>query len=102
MTWLEASLNLDFDFIGLGKTLIDWARHGKIPTIMDAIAQTLQTSYAIDETDESRLLNSLPFTNPESNQPGTSVCVAQIRSLVCKGKGSMPGTGYLVPGFAVH
>jgi hypothetical protein len=68
----------------------------------DEIAQTLQARYAIDEAGEARLLDSLPFDNPVPNQPETSVSVAQIRSLVCKGKGSMPGTSYLVPGFAVH
>jgi hypothetical protein len=68
----------------------------------EEVAQALQARYIFDEAAETRLLDSLPFNSSASNQPETVVSVAQIRSLVCRGKGSMPGTSYLVPSFAVH
>jgi hypothetical protein len=68
----------------------------------EEIAQFLQSRYAIDEEGEARLFESLPFASVSPCQPSTSVGLSQIRSLVCRGKGSMPGTSYLVPGFAVH
>jgi hypothetical protein len=68
----------------------------------EEIAHALQARYIVDEAGETRLLDSLPFNSLSSDQPETLVSVAQVRSLVGRGKGSMPGTSYLVPSFAVH
>lgn len=68
----------------------------------DEIAGLLQSQYAVDEAYEARLFDSLPFDDSTPDLTETSVGVAEIKSLVCRGKGSIPGTNYLVPSFAVH
>jgi hypothetical protein len=66
---------------------------------MDAIYQATRPRFGLSQADQDAMFQQLPSPTAASVTP---VGITEIRSLVCRGKGQMPGFSYVVPGFAVH
>jgi hypothetical protein len=69
------------------------------------LIRALSRRFEIDSERESGLettCNSLIQTDNVSHTAPASVGLASVSTLVCRGKGGIPGTGYVVPTFAVH
>src|SRR5271154_1762540 len=79
------------------------AEHETIPE--PGLILALSARFTIDSERESALETACTPQVRVDNAPqstSASVSIASVSTLVCRGKGSMSGTSYVVPTFAVH
>ena len=93
------------------------------PSISNVLSRKPMSTAEPETTPESRLIRALSArfeidseressfeatcslqvqTDNASRTTPASVGLAPVSTLVCRGKGGIPGTGYVVPTFAVH
>jgi hypothetical protein len=72
------------------------------------LLNSLASRFSIDTEEQARLgetcrlleVERVPGVRPINSS--VQVGIAQVSTLVCTGKGSFPGSSYIVPPFAVH
>jgi hypothetical protein len=68
------------------------------------LLNSLASRFSINTDEQARLEEACRLLEPNTsaNTASVQVGIAQVSTLVCTGKGSLPGTTYVVPPFAVH
>jgi hypothetical protein len=79
--------------------------HGTSSSLSDTettLLNSLASRFSIDTDEQARLEATCSLEPVTSTNTSVQVGIAKVSTLVCTGKGSLPGTNYIVPPFAVH